>query len=91
MVYGTAQQVIRQVCLSPHFGMIGQRLPAANESGCFIEAISTALGFGCKGLFLRVFGLPPLATYRIVPGTRPRVGDVSQKRRHATGSPRSMG
>ena len=43
-------------------------------------AIFTPPGFGCKGLFSRVFGLPPPATCPIVPGTRPMVGDVSQKR-----------
>ena len=48
---GSVQQVIRQACLSPRFGMIGQRFPAADESVRFIIAIVTPPGFGCKGLF----------------------------------------
>src|SRR5664279_1719821 len=52
--------------------------------------VITPPGFGCKGLFSRVFRLPPPATCATVPGTRPRVGDVSQERCHATGSPRVL-
>jgi hypothetical protein len=83
--------VIRQTCLSSRFGMIGQRLPTANESVRFITAVLTPPGFGCKGLFSRVFRLPPAATCTPVPDTRPRVGEVSQKRCHGAGSLRSMG
>ena len=78
------QQVIRQTCLSSHFGMIGQRFPTVDEPVRCITAIITPPGFGCKGLFSRVFRLPPPATCATVPGTRPRVGDVSQERCHAT-------
>jgi hypothetical protein len=72
--------VIRQTCLSSHFGMIGQRLPTADEPVRFITAVSTPPGFGCKGLVSRVFGMPPPAICTTVPDTRPRVGEVSQKR-----------
>ena len=47
---GSVQQVIRQTCLSPHFGMIGQQLRAADATFPVIMAISTAPGFGCKEL-----------------------------------------
>jgi hypothetical protein len=70
--------------------MIGQRFPAADEPVRCITAIITPPGFGCKGLFSRVFRLPPPTTCATVPGTRPRVGDVSQERCHATGSPSSL-
>src|ERR1017187_2368033 len=42
------EQVTRQPCLSSRFGMIGQRLPAANESVRFITVTFTSPGFGCK-------------------------------------------
>jgi hypothetical protein len=52
------EQVIRQTCLSSRFGMIGQRLPTADEPVRCIRDFFTPPGFGCKGLFSRVFGLP---------------------------------
>jgi hypothetical protein len=67
----SAQQVIRQTCLSSRFGMIGQRLPTADEPVRFITAGFTPPGFGCKGLFSRVFGLPPQ-----------RLAPLSQARAH---------
>src|ERR1035437_9362159 len=60
--------------------MIGQRIPTSDEPVCCITAIFTPPGFGCKGLFSRVFGLPPPAICTTSPDTRPRVGEVSQKR-----------
>jgi len=45
------QQVIRQTCLSPHFGMIGERLGAADESFGFIEASFTPPSSDCKAAF----------------------------------------
>ena len=45
-----AEQVIRQTCLSPHFGMIGQRFPTADEPVRCITAIFAPPGFGCKDL-----------------------------------------
>ncbi len=44
-------EVIRQVCLSSRFGMIGQRVPAADESVRFITATFTPPGLCCKGLY----------------------------------------
>ena len=45
-----AEQVIRQVCLSSHFGMIGQRFPTADEPVSCITAIFAPPGLGCKDL-----------------------------------------
>jgi hypothetical protein len=67
--------------------MIGQRLPTADEPDCFITGFSTPTGIGSKGMSSRLFGLPPPATCATVPGTRPRVGDVSQKRCHCNRFP----
>ena len=49
-----------------------------------MTAVSIPPGFPCKGLFSRDFCLPPPATYTTVPGTRPRAGEVSQRRCNAT-------
>ena len=49
--------MIRQTCLSSRFGMIGQRLPATNESVRVIRATFTLAGFRCKGLIRRGFQL----------------------------------
>src|ERR1039457_6102809 len=78
-LHAWTEQVIRKTCLSSHFGMIGQRLPTADEPVRFITAVSTPPGFGCKGLFSRVFGMPPPEICTTVPDPRPRVGEVSQK------------
>ncbi len=84
-VGAAAEQGIRQTCLSSHLGVIGQRLPApADESVRCITGISSPPGFRCKGLFSRVFCLPPPAICTAVPSTRPRVRDESQRPREAT-------
>ena len=43
--------IIRQTGLSSHFGMIGQRFVAVDESVRFITAIFVPPSFGCKDLF----------------------------------------
>jgi hypothetical protein len=67
--------------------MIGQRFPTVDEPVRCITAIITPPGFGCKGLFSRVFRLPPPTTCATAPGTRPRGGDVQvQVQVHASAS-----
>jgi hypothetical protein len=44
------QQVIMQLCLSPHFGVIGERLLTADETFPFIGSIFTRRRVSVKGI-----------------------------------------
>ena len=46
--YMRAQQVSIQVCISPHFGVIYERLPSANENVLFIKDTLTQCRNPCK-------------------------------------------
>ena len=45
-----AEQVIRQVWITSHFGVLSKRPPTADEESLFIKAIFTPPRFGCKAL-----------------------------------------
>jgi hypothetical protein len=72
---GLLQQVIRQTCLSPRFGMIGQRFPAADEAFPFINRYFTKSEALCKGNSTSFFSLRAsreLPHYRHLPPKRGR-------------------
>jgi hypothetical protein len=64
-----AQQVIRQTCLSPHFGMIGQQIPTADEAFPFINRAYTRSETPCEANSSPSFSLP-------------RFRELSHSRRH---------
>ena len=50
-----AEQGIRQVWITSHFGVLSKRPPSADERFLLIKAIFTPRSLGCKAPFRRVF------------------------------------
>jgi hypothetical protein len=59
-----AQQVIMQVCISTHSGVICERLPTADENLLFIRGTFTRQGASVKGI-RALFGLLPSGWLRV--------------------------
>ena len=83
--------MIRQTCLSPRFGMIGQQTHTPDKAFPFINRRYTKSQAPCKGNATSVFSL---RASRELPQNRhlpPKMGGISHRRCQAAGSRRNMG
>ena len=72
-----AQQVIRQTCLSPHFGMIGQQLDAADATFPIINRTFTQPQTPCKAISTIYSICHPPKRCPTIASIRPGAGGVS--------------